>query len=292
MAKQEEKFFSKLRRIEFGWGAILAVFSGLIGAAVVKCTSSNEPQKFTFVGAPIEVRLADPRAAETLDTKSNAGREQIAQLSKGALSQSEPEKAATKRQIEQLRAKVAGLEEAKKLISSMPSIAGQGDVGPDSSTEAMQTQSWPQAAYAKVLYPTFPVGADQGVFPMPPGVEGYILGGAPTALGAFECPTPPLIAQKGRITFSFVAARRSDADPLSPLAVSVIQDQRPAQLVEYFFRYVPFKEGRNVVEIQTNFEPGKHILRVGYFRLREIAGKYPRLYAKDCYLTARRDSQE
>jgi hypothetical protein len=136
------------------------------------------------------------------------------------------------------------------------------------------TESMPAAAaQAAMSFPTFELPASN---------KGYMLGYDSKLLRSFACPQPAIINGKADIRTAFTVTDSQTVNRMSPLWV-ILMGKTPEknEWVLRYSTYGPVKVGPNIIDLATDLDGGRYILRIGYFLVANLSGDYPPYYSHD-----------
>jgi hypothetical protein len=198
------------------------------------------------------------------------------------------ERRAAEERIAALEEKLAKMQSAQTNVASslIAAIKPQlKQIGGEPPTPSALPDTWPYQPYAKVLYPIVTQESDPK-FSLPDSAKGYSLQKPAGLLRDLKCPLQSVPARKGNIRLSFVVLDQTTLNRISPVEIEVMRQSAPDKLELYFSRFLPTKVGINLIDLESNFSAGKHIIRIGYYVLSELSRDYPMFYFKDCSFTA------
>lgn len=287
---EEEKFFSKKHLIAAGWAALFAIIGycvhsveeALRGPQRVAVTNLPAPAPATIPPIVNATAQLDADTALQLRKMMASVERSMRQQQNIAASASDADREAAEKRISDLEQKIAQLQVIEARSKTSLTANSSSAAKSSAALDTIDKTKWPYTAYAKVLYPI----EDGQRFTLPEKAKGYSLQQKSKLLLNVTCPSEKTVPRISNVRVSFSVRDDQTLARMSPLWIQIARQDSAEEFTLYFSSSVAIRRGGNVIELGTNFEPGRHLLRIGYFLNSELSREYPMYYIHDCYLDA------
>lgn len=118
-----------------------------------------------------------------------------------------------------------------------------------------------------------------------PSIVGGYLQSSMDAFATSQCP-PSSVVSGNIIQCRFTLLGNIDTSLLSPIFLSVYRRDEKGNLTsDVFEQEYKLRSGANLVVFAASFPPGSYQVEFGFYRLDELATKYPPFYQRSCVVT-------